>query len=270
MPDPLSLIALGAAIGGGTGKFVEKAWDSGEKWISSYFQNHQARARETAEKNSSDFLVKLGEKLRALEQSGEISSDQIETALEHPEFSVVLQRAILSAAQTESIEKHQLLSELVVAHLQAKPESMLSLTTKIACEVVEQITQNQLSLLGLILTLRHINPGDALPADRYAGWLKTVLSPYLQVSCSTLDVIHLEALSCIQGTPFGAEIWSVFTTKNRNGLDKSFRDTEEFKHVMKLWPKIQVLKLSSVGQLLGQQVFSSHTGLPVKFDEGWY
>ena len=40
MSDPLSLIAVSAlsgAIGGGAGKFVEKAWDSGEKWVVSYF-----------------------------------------------------------------------------------------------------------------------------------------------------------------------------------------------------------------------------------------
>jgi hypothetical protein len=61
MPDPLSLIALGAAVGGGAGKFVEKAWDSGEKWIVSYFSGHQKKAREKAEENSADFLKKLGE-----------------------------------------------------------------------------------------------------------------------------------------------------------------------------------------------------------------
>ncbi len=29
--EPLSIIAIGAAVGGAAGKFVEKAWDSGEK-----------------------------------------------------------------------------------------------------------------------------------------------------------------------------------------------------------------------------------------------
>jgi hypothetical protein len=38
--EPLSIIAIGAAIGGAAGKFVEKAWDSGEKWIQTYFKNH--------------------------------------------------------------------------------------------------------------------------------------------------------------------------------------------------------------------------------------
>lgn len=62
MPEPLSLIALGAAIGVGAGKFVEKAWDSGEKWIVSYFANHQEKAREKAEENSAEFLKMLGQR----------------------------------------------------------------------------------------------------------------------------------------------------------------------------------------------------------------
>jgi len=41
MVDPTSII-IGAAIGGAAGKFVEKAWNLGEKWISSYFKTtHQ-------------------------------------------------------------------------------------------------------------------------------------------------------------------------------------------------------------------------------------
>ncbi|MBC2730814.1 LPO_1073/Vpar_1526 family protein [Thiobacillus sp.] len=262
--DPLSLVALGAAIGGGAGKFVEKAWDSGEKWISSYFQNHQVRARESAEKNSSEFLKKLGGKLQALEQSGEISSIQIETALEHPEFSVMLQHAILAAAQTESTEKHELLSSLVAAHLKSNPESLLALTSKIACEVVGKITQNQLNLLGLVITLRHLTPGTTLSPDHFASWLTRVLSPYLEVSCSTLDVLHLQALGCIQQSPFAYNLWSVFTS--RNPLDASFKQTDIFQHIVKLWPKVQTLQLSSVGQLLGQHVVSSQTGLPVNDD----
>lgn len=267
MADPLSLVALGAAIGGATGKFVEKAWDSGEKWISSYFQNHQSRARESAERNSSEFLKKLGIKLQALEQSGVVSSVQIEVALEQPEFSVVLQHATLAAAQTESTEKHKLLSDLVAAHLMSKPESMLALTSKIACEVVGQITQNQLNLLGFVCTLRHLTPGISMPPDQFSTWLTTVLSPYLEVSCSTLDALHLQALGCIQQPPFAIDLWSVFTQKNPQGLDGSFRQTEIFRHVTRLWPKVQTLQLSSVGRLLGQQVFSNHTGIPINLDD---
>ncbi|MGO9147025.1 MAG: hypothetical protein ACLQDF_11710 [Desulfomonilia bacterium] len=48
MPEPISMIAVGAAIGGAAGKFVEKAWDSGEKWLSNYFENHRPKAQDKA------------------------------------------------------------------------------------------------------------------------------------------------------------------------------------------------------------------------------
>ncbi len=264
MPDPLSLVTLAAAIGGATGKFVEKAWDSGEKWITSYFKNHREAARETAERNSSEFIKKLGLRLKMLEDSGEIQAVEIEVALERPEFSVVLQHALLASAQTDDDEKHTLLSDLVAAHLQAKPESMLSLTSKMACEVVSNLTKNQLNLLGFVSTLRHLTLGGPLTPMDYAKWLTGILSPYTNVSCSTLDVLHLHALGCIHQSPFGIDLWSVFTGKNPPGLDASFRDTGEFRHVTKLWPIVQTLQLSSVGQLLGHQVFSIHSGIPVR------
>lgn len=46
--EPLSIIAIGAAVGGAAGKFVEKAWDSGEKWIQTFFKDH----KEVAQKKS--------------------------------------------------------------------------------------------------------------------------------------------------------------------------------------------------------------------------
>jgi hypothetical protein len=33
MPDPISLIALGAAVGGAAGKFTDKAWEASERWL---------------------------------------------------------------------------------------------------------------------------------------------------------------------------------------------------------------------------------------------
>lgn len=33
MADPISLIALGAVVGGAAGKFTEKAWESSERWL---------------------------------------------------------------------------------------------------------------------------------------------------------------------------------------------------------------------------------------------
>ena len=65
MTDPLSLIALGAAIGGAAGKFVEKAWDSGEKWITSYFENHHEKSQEKAKQNTLSFLTDLAKRVES-------------------------------------------------------------------------------------------------------------------------------------------------------------------------------------------------------------
>ena len=54
--EPLSLVAISAAAGGIAGKFVEKVWDSGEKWIQSYFKDHKQNAQVAATENSLDFL----------------------------------------------------------------------------------------------------------------------------------------------------------------------------------------------------------------------
>jgi hypothetical protein len=64
--EPLSLIALGAAVGGGAGKFVEKAWGSGEKWIQSYFKDHKENAQIKATENSLDFLAELAQRVKQL------------------------------------------------------------------------------------------------------------------------------------------------------------------------------------------------------------
>jgi len=67
MSDPLSLVALGAAIGGAAGKFTEKAWDSGQRWLKTYFANHGKKAQLKAKENSLEFLKELAERVKKLE-----------------------------------------------------------------------------------------------------------------------------------------------------------------------------------------------------------
>ena len=144
MTDPLSLLALGAAVGGAAGKFVEKAWDSGEKWIQSYFENHHVKAQEKAKENTLSFLTNLAQRVEMLENGKMVSPEQISSSQEHPDFSVVLQKAMISASQTESKEKHQLLSRLVAERIKAAPESLMALTSKMACDAISYTTSNQL------------------------------------------------------------------------------------------------------------------------------
>ena len=87
MADPFSLVALGAAVGGAAGKFVEKAWDSGEKWIKSYFKNHHEKAQEKAKENTVSFLDDLAQRIKLLESGKVVSpANKSTSSQEHPDF----------------------------------------------------------------------------------------------------------------------------------------------------------------------------------------
>lgn len=134
--EPVSLIALGAAIGGASGKFVEKAWDSGEKWIRSYFKDHKENAQKQATENSKDFLNELAQRVKQLEDQKTVSKEKIDQAQDHPDFSAFLQKALLTSAQTDSKDKHKLLARLVSERLTSEPESVFSLASKMACDAL--------------------------------------------------------------------------------------------------------------------------------------
>lgn len=262
MPDPLSLIALGAAVGGGAGKFVEKAWDSGEKWITSYFANHQAKAREKAEENSADFLRSLGQRVSQLEQSKAMSEEELASAQEQPDFSVVLHKAILSAAQTDNKSKHDLLSRLVAERLQSTPESLLSMASKMACDAISYTTPNQLLILGLLANILYIQPSDKLSKPQYMGWLQARLSPFIDVNPAPLDYTHLESLSCLKFESFlSRDLTKTLTQKMGSDFDYAdFTDTKLGKRLLEIWDgkALKSCQLTSVGQLLGVMVSDQH------------
>ena len=264
VPEPLSLIALGAAIGGGAGKFVDKAWDSGEKWVVSYFADHQKKAKEKAEDNSADFLKKLGKRVAELEQTRQISEESLITAQEHPDFSVVLQKAMLSAAQTENENKHDLLSRLVAERIQASPESMLAMASKMACDAISYTTPNQLQILGLLTNLLYIEPDGIVDPSQNIKWLQARTVPFLEVKANNMDFTHLESLSCLKFEAFiTRDLTKVFSQKFKNNFDyESFKTTQVGIQLIDLWEKgaLKSCQLTTVGQMIGVMVSDQFVG----------
>lgn len=158
MTDPLSMVAIGAAIGGATGKFVEKAWDSGEKWITTYFSDHRPKAIAQAQENSLEFVQELARRVRLLEEKGSVSREQIEAAQEQPDFSIALQTAMLTAAQTSDHQKHQLLARVLSERLDSKADSLRALASKIALDSIGYTTPSQLRLLAFVADLFYVSP----------------------------------------------------------------------------------------------------------------
>jgi len=270
MTDPLSLVALGAAVGGATGKFVEKAWDSGEKWISSYFDDHLPKAVAQAQANSAEFLGDLAQRIKRLEDQGSVSKQDIETAQEHPDFSVALQKALLTAAQTDEKQKHQLLARTLAERLGAKPEGLRAMASKLALDAIGYMTPSQMKLLALVADLLYVNPSAPLTALAYKQWFEGRFSPYAGISFSNLDLLHLESISCLKHTPIiSRDLSALLSQKNAGGFDAAMLESPLGQHIQALWGQgLQAVDLSSVGQLIG--VYSSDllTGGNTSFS-GW-
>jgi hypothetical protein len=267
MTDPLTLITLGAALGGATGKFVEKAWDSGEKWLVSYFADHRPKALEQAQVNSLDFLDRLAKRVNALEENGAVSKTVIESAQDHPDFSVAMQRAMLTAAQTNDGDKHDLLARMLSERLDANPESLRAMATKLALDAVGYATPRQLKLLALIADLMYVVPSSNLTAQAYGNWFEARFAPYVDVSFSSLDLLHLESLSCLKHSSIiSRNLHEVLKSKNNGEFDPAMLTTPLVVHIQSLWERgIKGVDLSSVGQLIGVYVSDSLTGGTTSF-----
>lgn len=181
------------------------ARDCGAQWLTEYYRGHEATVFAKATENSSYFLNTLANKVAALELESEITKDLMATTMSEPSFSVLLQKAVLTSAQTENPQKHEILSDVVSQRLKSSAESVYSATCQIAVDAIAHCTTNQLHVLALAVSLRYISP--ALPPDLATeeaykeackDWLNHRLAPYANLKIGPLDFAHLEAISCLK------------------------------------------------------------------------
>ncbi len=275
--EPLSIIAIGAAVGGAAGKFVEKAWDSGEKWIQSYFKDHKEVAQQKATDNTMDFLNELAQKVKQLEDSKQISQEKIESAQDHPDFSAMLQKALLTSAQTDSKDKHIILARLVSERLKSEPESILALGSKMACDAISYTTVNQLMILGLAVNFYGIRPNPFPPLGvnetNYQSWMDnwliTRLKPYQTIKFREIDITHLESISCLKVNSFiGRGLNEMFKKDNLIYDFEKMRDVPLRDSMKKFWESLQKIDLTTVGLIIGVSVSDLLTRTNTTFD-GW-
>ncbi len=269
MTDPLSLVAISAAVGGAAGKFVEKAWDSGEKWIATYFADHRPKAAAEAHKNTAEFLVHLANRVKQLEDSGGATAEQIENAQEHPDFAVALQGAMFTAAQTSSSDTHEILARMLSERLKEQPQTVKAMATKMALGIVGFLTPRQLRLLAFVADLMYIGPQQAFDVKAYADWFEARMSPYQDISFTKVDLSHLESLSCLKYSPvISKDLNLLMTNKNYGAFDPEMMNSPTALHVQQLWQEgIQSVDLTTVGQLIGVFVSDSLTRTSTNFTD---
>lgn len=268
MSDPITLAVLaGAAAGGAAGKFTEIAVESGKNWIGKYFNNHQPKAQEKAEQNGLDFLIELGTRIKALEESNTVTQQKIEKIQEEPDFSVALQKALISSAQTENKEKHKVLAEMLSQRLTVESESLLALTTKKALDVVSFLTPNQLNILAAATVFYSIRSPFTLNAFHYETWINNNFEPFLNTEISEIGLMHLESFSCLTLNPmFGKDLNELFTRNNHGtSLSYGFYETEEYRKIYKLWDqKLEIVNLTTVGSLIGLNIYNLKSKNPIQ------
>lgn len=268
--DPTALVMLSAAVGGATGKFVEKAWDSGQKWLDTYFANHREKAQETARANSAEFLSDLAKRIKQVEESNPELRQQIQDAQDQPDFSVLLHKALIAAAQTDNRGKHELLARLVSERLMSGSESLLTLISKVATDAISDMNDKQLRILGLQSTLYYVRP-NGVAAQVYQGaflaWALQRLSPYQSLQFTQLDLLHLDSLSCLRyETTITRDLKTVLTSGAPEGfvLDfDAFVATPIGSHVFTLWQesRLNSVTLTAAGMLIGIYVSDSLLGI---------
>ena len=266
MADPVSLIVLAAGVGSVAGKFTECAWDLGKKWLAERFKGHTEKAAAQARENAGQFLIELANRLKQLEDSKTVPEETIKSAQDDPDFSILLQKAMLNSAQTSNKEKHQLLARLVADRLNGTAESRLSVMAKLACDAIPNLTTRQLHLLGLLANIYEFDFTTPLPATQFHQELVARFRPYVGLEFDFHDLSHLEAVSCVRNSsPAGRDFEATLRGRNKNGefdLER-FRSEPTGKSILEMWNRWQLWGVTpmTTGMLVGIYVSDSLAGV---------
>jgi hypothetical protein len=254
MSDPVSLIAFSAAIGGAAGKIAERTWDSGERWLRERFGSHNKQVRVRAHQNAAHFVEHLAARIDALEKECKISDKQIDTET-HPEFSALLQRSLLNAAQTEDDVKQDLLASLVASRLISKAETTLALASQLASDAIARSTRQQLQLMALCCFLDEIRLKTPLSSEEYRQWVAIHLQRFEDFQFKEGDARHLVAIGCAsydQSSGRSLELLLQMKGGTEHVLKTSLTDLIEVEILEFQWNEgLAGVFLTSVGSLVG-------------------
>ena len=243
--DPAELAIFTIAGGAVTAKFVNEAWDLGKNWLNDYFLKHQPEAQEKAQENALAFLFEMGTRIQELEKQTEDNSffkKRMEQSLSDPDFSALLQDALISSARTSSEEKHNLLAHVVSDRLLAEQESLKALATRRVVDVIPHISSKQLKFLGLMAVIMWriipTNPPNEMKNSDWADFIIKSTSPLIPTEeIVSIDYMHLVSVSCI------------YRSVGSRKIDKFIKPPEE---LCSDWKADILLKETDVGRKINQ------------------
>lgn len=109
MGDPITTSVLSSVAS----KIVSTVWERGEQWLRDKFGSHSQEVQQQAQDNAANFIKLLAERVEVLESQRILDSQAFADVARQPQFSSVLQRALLNAAEVDDSTKLDLLAQLV-------------------------------------------------------------------------------------------------------------------------------------------------------------
>lgn len=264
MADPLTLVVLGGAAGGAASELVKKGVECGQLWLREYFASHQAKVTERAAANTSDFLNRLAEKVCKLEEEKSIDRAVVDSVLQDPSYSLLLQKSILSAAESSSGTKHDLLSRIVSERIRHQEEDFFSLCAPLAIEAIARCTKDHLKMLSLLAYMFNLSHKAGLPEPVRAKAFFDAVSPLVDIEVTELDVLHLESISCLSYSGIVTYAPHQFVDKKFGGDEKVWDALPKYGDInpfLKVWNSMLLHCFpTSVGQLIGFTAFDQIRG----------
>ena len=209
---------------GATGKCISEYANRGAVWLGEKYNSHSPKVQSEVNKNAHMYLDCLGTRIERLEKECPSAKNCIEEALDHLGAALLMQKALLSAATTDNQTGHALLSEILAQRLTAAPEDNVSLIGPVACDIICSLSTRQFNFLGVLALLNDINgrpfwgvhseyeksfrdiEDDAQTLSRWRSL--NDLSKGLE-SMTSLDLWHLEGLSCITPSSSGGPLYEI-------------------------------------------------------------
>lgn len=270
----VSGVASGAA-----GGLVKSMWDSfGGRWVDAYWERHRPEAQRRAREQAQAMLASLAERLSLFEQEMTQQGKTIESldkTLSEPDFSAVLESAIIAAARTDDHNKHQLISRMIAERLIAPTDDLRILVAPLVVDAIPRLGKRhleQLALAALVSTIRPLNLLQPLSTSwdqqEYRDWWQAALSFYPEVRLQALDMAHLMSVSCAVVETHNSDLAQTLTIPGEKFQEEDtfirtfLQDTEEGRRLEHAWNTgLGRLTLTSVGMLIGTYVHDLYTGV---------
>ncbi|MEW6047106.1 MAG: LPO_1073/Vpar_1526 family protein [Bacillota bacterium] len=189
------------------GALVTKLAESGVEWLARLVEAHSPAVQQQARENVRNFMIRLAQRVERLEaELPATARDVFDRALDHPGCSLLMKKAMLSAAVTSNDDRHEMLVELIAQRLTADENDMVALVGGAACDVVNALAPKHIQLLGLMARLMAIRPSKVIEAhdqDTYDRFVLAWWAPLAKLTSGldrvfAIDFDHLAGLGCIR------------------------------------------------------------------------